>query len=121
MLLPFISGLSCSSGSLIMLTSPVVHGIWYGEGVEDGSDIIMMDLRWPWWPSSTYYANWNISFNPKPSNVNFYGGFVGSVPDGPGFTPNPDEKLQEAFIPANVWTFWGSDAEGTPVRFIDVV
>ncbi|MCP5520488.1 MAG: hypothetical protein H7A46_02925 [Verrucomicrobiales bacterium] len=35
----------------------------------------MMDLRWPWWPSDTYYASWNIRFNPGPNNVSFYGGF----------------------------------------------
>ncbi len=77
-------------------------------------------MRWPWWPSGTYFANWNTSFNPKPNNITFYAGFTGTVPDGPGFTPNPDEKLQEAFRPGNVWTFWGSDGAGTPVRFTDV-
>lgn len=80
----------------------------------------MMDLRWPWWPSGTYYANWNTSFNPKPNNLSFYAGFLGTVPDGPGFLPNPDEKLQELWRPGSVWTFWGSDTAGTPVRFTDV-
>jgi len=35
------------------------HATWYGEGVEPGADMVMMDLRWPWWPSGTHYANWN--------------------------------------------------------------
>ncbi len=98
----------------------VARATWYSENIENGADVIMMDLRWPWWPSGTYYANWNTSFNPKPNNVTFYAGFVATVPDGAGFLPNPDEKLQEAFRPGSVWTFWGADKAGTPVRFTDV-
>ena len=97
-----------------------VWATWYSENIESGADIIMMDLRWPWWPSGTYYANWNTSFNPKPNNITFYAGFVATVPDGAGFLPNPDEKLQDAFRPGSVWTFWGGDKSGTPVRFTDV-
>ena len=97
-----------------------VRATWYGENIESGADVIMMDLRWPWWPSGTYFANWNVGFNPKPNNITFYAGFVSTVPDGEGFLPNPDMKLQEAFRPGSVWTFWGSDAAGTPVRFTDV-
>lgn len=93
---------------------------WYSENIENGADIIMMDLRWPWWPSGTYFANWNTSFNPKPNDITFYAGFLGTLPDGPGATPNPDEKLQDAFRPGSVWTFWGADKDGTPVRFTDV-
>lgn len=107
--------------ALIVLThSSLVGATWYSENVESGADIVMMDLRWPWWPSGTYYANWNSSFNPKPNNISFYAGFVSYVPDGPGFLPNPDEKIQESFHPGSVWTFWGSDKDGTPVRFTDV-
>ncbi len=93
---------------------------WYSENVPDGADIIQMDLRWPWWPSGTYFANWNSSFNPKPNNLSFYAGFTGFLPDGPGQTPNPDSTLQNSFRPGSVWTFWGSDTNGTPVRFVDV-
>jgi len=93
---------------------------WYSETVEDGADIILMDLRWPWWPSGTYFANWNSSFNPKPNNLSFYAGFTSYVPDGPDQTPNPDAARQDSFRPGSVWTFWGSDAAGTPVRFTDV-
>lgn len=92
---------------------------WYNENIENGADIIMMDLRWPWWPSGTYYANWNTSFNPKPNNISFYAGFTSTVPEMPGFLPNTDEKVLDAFRPGSVWSFWGADAEGTPVRFID--
>jgi len=38
-----------------------LHATWYSEGVESGADIMMMDLRWPWWPSGTYYANWTAA------------------------------------------------------------
>jgi hypothetical protein len=106
----------------IILMAPCfrVQATWYQENIANGSDIIMMDLRWPWWPSGTYYANWNINFNPKPNNISFYAGFLGTVPDGPGFLPNPDEKIQASFRPGSVWSFWGNDKDGTPVRFTDV-
>lgn len=106
----------------LMLLAPcaTAWATWYSENVENGADIVMMDLRWPWWPSGTYYANWNSGFNPKPNNISFYAGFVSYAPDGPGHTPNPDEQVQNTFRPGSVWTFWGSDREGTPVRFTDV-
>ena len=93
---------------------------WYSENIQSGADIIMMDLRWPWWPSGTYYANWNSSFNPQPNNITFYAGVTSFLADGPNATPNPDHALQSSFRPGNVWTFWGSDQSGTPVRFTDV-
>ncbi|MCX6996696.1 MAG: PA14 domain-containing protein [Kiritimatiellaeota bacterium] len=106
--------------ALLLLTPGTLRATWYQENIANGSDIIMMDLRWPWWPSGTYYANWNTQFNPKPNNVSFYAGFLGTVPDGPGFRPNPDENIQEAFRPGSVWSFWGNGTDGTPVRFTDV-
>jgi hypothetical protein len=106
---------------LLVLLSPLpAQATWYQENVEDGADLIQMDLRWPWWPSGSYFANWNSSFNPKPNNLSFYAGFVSFVPDGPGSTPNPDPQLQASFRPGSVWTFWGNGPEGTPVRFTDV-
>jgi hypothetical protein len=105
---------------LLATSCPAVHATWYSENIENGADIIMMDLRWPWWPSGTYFANWNSGFNPKPNNLSFYAGFTSYVPDGPGQTPNPDVSRQDSFRPGSVWTFWGSDATGTPVRFTDV-
>jgi hypothetical protein len=103
----------------IVLSPSTLPATWYGEGVESGADIAMMDLRWPWWPSGTYYANWNMGINPQGS-LTFYAGFLGGVPDGPGGTPNPDEKLHDAYRPGSVWSFWGGDKAGNPVRFVDV-
>jgi hypothetical protein len=105
---------------ILLAPCPVGRATWYSENVENGAEIIMMDLRWPWWPSGTYYANWNSGFNPKPNNISFYAGFVAYAPDGPDFLPNPDETIQTSFRPGSVWTFWGSDKVGTPVRFTDV-
>jgi len=102
-----------------LLSGSTVRATWYSEGVENGADIIMMDLRWPWWPSGTYYANWNSGINPQ-GGISFYAGFLGTLADGPGYTPNPDEKLQDAFRPGSVWSFWGGDKAGNPVRFVDV-
>ena len=45
---------------------------------------------------------------------------MSSLADGPGQKPNSDEASQNSFRPNSVWTFWGSDAVGTPVRFTDV-
>jgi hypothetical protein len=104
----------------LVASSTGVQATWYSENIESGADIIMMDLRWPWWPSGTYYANWNSSFNPKPNNISFYAGFTATVPDGPGSLPNPDARVQDAFRPGSVWSFWGSSKDGTPVRFVDV-
>jgi PA14 domain len=103
----------------ILASAGRAHATWYSENIRDGSDIIMMDLRWPWWPCATYYANWNSGFNPKPNNLSFYAGFVSTMPDGPGFKPSTDARLEAAFRPGTVWSFWGSSADGTPVRFID--
>jgi len=111
--------LSASVALACMLFNFSAWATWYGEGVENGSDIVMMDLRWPWWPSGTYYANWNIGINPQGS-LSFYAGFLGGPPDGPGGTPNPDENIQNAYRPGSVWSFWGGDKEGNPVRFVDV-
>ena len=103
-----------------VLSLTPLHATWYRENIEDGADIIMMDLRWPFWPSGSYFANWNSSFNPKPNNLSFYAGFTSYLADGKDQTPHPDASTQDAFRPGSVWTFWGSDTIGTPVRFVDV-
>ena len=103
-----------------VLSLTPLHATWYRENIEDGADIIMMDLRWPFWPSGSYFANWNSSFNPKPNNLSFYAGFTSYLADGKDQTPHPDASMQDAFRPGSVWTFWGSDTIGTPVRFVDV-
>ena len=65
-----------------VLSLTPLHATWYRENIEDGADIIMMDLRWPFWPSGSYFANWNSSFNPKPNNLSFYAGFTSYLADG---------------------------------------
>ena len=97
-----------STTLILLLSNSAALATWYGEGIDNGADIVMMDLRWPWWPSGTYYANWNTGINPQ-GGISFYAGFLGGVPDGPGCTPNPDEKLQDAYRPGSVWSFWGGD------------
>jgi|TARA_B100000959_G_C14983587_1_gene624567 hypothetical protein len=88
---------------------------WYGENVEKGADIMMMDLRWPWWAESTYSANWN--FASVPPGVSAYGGFAGSVATiGTDHRPNLAPDVQESFRPGSIWSFWGSNADGEPVR-----
>ena len=62
---------------VLVLFPSAAYATWYGENVEDGADIMMMDLRWPWWAESTYSANWN--FGTTPPGVSAYGGFAGSV------------------------------------------
>jgi len=41
----------------LALFPPFAQATWYGENVEPGSDIMMMDIRWPWWAETTYCAN----------------------------------------------------------------
>lgn len=90
---------------------------WYGENVEKGSDIMMMDVRWPWWPESTYFANFN--FATSPSGIGGYGGFaIGVQSLSPNHRPNLDAEIQAGARPGSVWSFWGSNKEGEPVRVV---
>ncbi|MDB4749411.1 PA14 domain-containing protein [Rubripirellula sp.] len=99
----------------VMLPSVPTRATWYGENVEPGADIMMMDLRWPWWAESTYSANWNIG--SLPSGVTAYGGFAGSVATiGKDHRPNLADDVQDSFRPGSIWSFWGSNADGEPVR-----
>ncbi len=111
-------GVYCVIFCLAMLPKQS-HATWYEEIMEPGADIIMMDLRWPWWPSGTYYANWNTGFETSKGKITFYGGFVSKLEDGPGQTPNADVAKQNAFRPGNVWSFWGGNKDGVSPRFID--
>ena len=92
---------------------------WYEEVMESGADIIMMDLRWQYWPSGTYYANWNTGLENDEGKVTFYGGFIASLESGPGNIPNPDEKKQDAYVPGNVWSWWGGANDGRVPLYID--
>lgn len=97
-----------------MLATPAA-ATWYGENVANGSDIMMMDVRWPWWPESTYFANFNFATNP--SGLSGYGGFAISGPNHePDHLPNYDSALQAALRPGSVWSFWGAGKDGEPVR-----
>ncbi len=102
---------------LTVIAGQPVHGQWYGENVDSGADIIMMDIRWPWWSESTYSANFNIA--TIPGGVSAYGGFAGSVETvGDDHRPNLDPEVQSAFRPGSVWSFWGSNDDGEPVRVV---
>ena len=101
---------------LLALALPAVSSkaTWYGENVEPGADIMMMDLRWPWWAESTYSANWNIA--SLPPGITAYGGFAGSVATiSKDHRPNLAADVQDSFRPGSVWSFWGSNADGEPV------
>ncbi|MDB4494760.1 hypothetical protein N9217_00440, partial [Akkermansiaceae bacterium] len=101
--------------TLSLLSITQARATWYGENIEEGADIMMMDLRWPWWAESTYSANWNIG--TIPTGVTAYGGFAGSVATvGDDHRPNLDPEVQDSFRPGSVWSFWGSNPKGEPVR-----
>lgn len=103
---------------LVFQTS--LQAVWYGEHGEerDGieGEIIMMDVRWPYWPEPTYFAVWNAGFEGFP----FYGGYAASVaPDPETGLPNRDLYVQERYRPQSVWSFWGANKEtGEPVRIV---
>ena len=106
-----------SAYCLIAWQTTNVQAQWYGENVASGADTIMMDIRWPWWSESTYSANFNIA--TIPGGVSAYGGFAGSIETiGPDHQPNLDPEVQSTFRPGSVWSFWGSNAEGEPVRVV---
>lgn len=79
---------------------------WYRDHVEDGADIIMVDLLYPYWPESTYFACWNLNMYPKGGY--FYAGVAANVGD------NTDLKT---YRPGTVWSFWPDKAyENRQVR-----
>ena len=80
----------------------------------------MMDLRWPWWPSGTYFANWNSGFQSEAEQHQLLCRIRRLRPRRPGLHPQSGREIQDSFRPGSVWTFWGSDKDGTPVRFTDV-
>jgi hypothetical protein len=109
MLDPFLRKLAVMAPLMLSAAMPV-SASWYIENVEKGSDIMMMDVRWPFWAESTYFANWNFAVE---SGFGGYGGFsahVGIVPETQ--LPNLDSKIQEAIRPGSVWSLWGTDKKG---------
>ena len=79
---PAMKRVACAILCLAMFPG-LSHATWYEEVMEPGADIIMMDLRWPWWPKGTYYANWNTGFGSDRGKVTFYGGFISTLDCGP--------------------------------------
>lgn len=92
---------------LFLGCSLCAKGSWYGEKVKDGSDIVMVDVLYPYWPESTYFACWNI--NMYPHGGYFYAGVA--------MSPSPEEAESDTFRPGTVWSFWPADVyEGRQVR-----
>lgn len=101
----------------LVVAPPELQATWYGENVEPGSDVMMMDVCWPFWPESTYSAIWNFGVNP--AGIGGYGGFANGIPSvPPDHRPNLDPAVQAAFHPGSVWSFWGGSKDGEPVRVV---
>ncbi len=77
----------------LLAQCPAVHATWYGENVAPGADIMMVDVRWPCWRESTYYANFNFGFTG--TGITGYGGFAGTVTTlEPEHRPDFDAEAQ---------------------------
>ncbi len=113
-----VRGSSMLLATFLLATLPnTLYATWYGENVESGAEVIMMDVCWPFWPESTYSAIWN--FGTSPTGIGGYGGFANGIPSvPPDHKPNMDPAVQAAFHPGSVWSFWGSNKEGEPVRVV---
>ena len=89
----------------LLLTLPV-SASWYGDEVKAGSDIIMVDLLYPYWPESTYFSCWNLDMFPKGGY--FYAGVAANANDNTNL---------ETYRPSTVWSFWPAPVyEGRQVR-----
>ena len=97
----------CSLWLLLTLPS---SASWYGDEVKAGSDIIMVDLLYPYWPESTYFSCWNLDMFPKGGY--FYAGVAANVNDNTNL---------ETYRPSTVWSFWPAPVyEGRQVRNVYV-
>lgn len=93
----------------LLLTLPV-SASWYGDEVKADSDIIMVDLLYPYWPESTYFSCWNLDMFPKGGY--FYAGVAANVNDNTNL---------ETYRPSTVWSFWPAPVyEGRQVRNVYV-
>lgn len=97
---------------LLLLSATQTRATWYYPNVDKGSEIVMVDVRWPYWPKATYFALWNMSTYPEGGP--FYGGVA---PYGPG--KDGSQEAQDAYDPQLVWSFWGSPRyKGDRVRSV---
>ena len=113
-----VRGSSVLLAAFLLAAIPnTLRATWYGENVESGAEVMMMDVCWPFWPESTYSAIWN--FGTNPTGIGGYGGFANGIPSlPPDHRPNLDPAVQAAFHPGSVWSFWGGSKDGEPVRVV---
>lgn len=106
---------------LALLAAPTATATWYGDGsAANGSDIMMMDIRYPYWAGGFYNAFWNFSIAGGTVGFTGYGGLVHTLnPDPAVGKPDPDSPLQETHQPRSVWSFWGKSETGEPVRIVE--
>ena len=102
---------------LLAALFPVARATWYGENVAPGSDLMMVDVRRLWCGESTYYANFNFGFTG--TGITGYGGFAGTVTTvGAEHRPDFDAEAQAEAQPVSLWSFWGGNPNGEPVRVV---
>ena len=83
----------------LLALGPAADAAYFKGNWEDGSGLLMQDLRWPFMASGTYFSFWNGSFHPVGGS--FYGGVVTR---GPGEDINAPQNKNHG----TPWTFWGS-------------
>ena len=105
---------------LMVVTALPCYAMWYGENVGSECDIIMMDIRWPYWTESTYYAHWNSAVVGDEDSFSFYGGYLSSIAAvPPKFLPDMDPEKQDKHTLGSNWAFWGTNKKtGEPPRVI---
>ncbi len=79
------------------------NATWYSANSEIGSDILMVEVRWPYWCVGSYFALWNSS--PYPQGGYFYGGIAIYGQGEQATLAEPEAALRH-----EVWSFWPSDA-----------
>ena len=104
----------------LALVAPAADAMWYGENVGAQCDIIMMDLRWPYWTETTYYAYWNGVIVGGKDQFSFYGGHLSNIAAvGPNFLPDLDPEKQDKHTLGSNWAFWGTNKKtGEPPRIV---
>ncbi|MCX6996931.1 MAG: PA14 domain-containing protein [Kiritimatiellaeota bacterium] len=74
----------CALGAGLLLQVSDVGATGWKPNVRAGSDIVMMDQRWPVWDQGTYYCFWYMFFVPKEAYGGvFYGGIATGGADSP--------------------------------------